>query len=706
MKSPRHWRIRLIDAIVLAWVALWILAPRAHAQPIRFDQTSTTTSASCASGRQCTVLSLPGTIVNFCTTAGFSTLTACLANPLTTYTNVGGGTPCPPTAQLTPATGGACLSTADAQGAFGIWFQPQTAYYYLRVPATAGGGTYGPYPFSFGVNGQSSSVTYDLGTPNALSTTVANKLNAVYDAVADFGWSGNGVTVNSAVITKALADTQLVNGKLTVPCGNYLFSVEMTITKRITMEGGGPGDSVNGAPCVTLTKTADVIGIHIKSGADYTVLDGFSLTSTAGSGTSDNIVIGDVDATNGAGNVILQNLTVSSAKGSCINVRNGNTGTIYNATVSGCGAHGLVISSQQTSVDNTNAWNIYGLTALGNTLDGMRLDDADSTAAFGFVSEGNGRYGVYCGRPHMKLFGYSESNTTDEVFLDSGCFQGVGAIHTVNNTWAGSGINANAILNQSGGIELPSVNPLTMRQIPPTSQGRVVTAPTYGASITINNDLGDDFYITATNGTAFTVMAPSNVVFSQRITITIFNNTAATLGTVTWSAYALNSRWLNPLPGCSRSIDFQLNSATSTWTEIGGTPSDVCSGSNHADYVFSSTAPVVIPTLSSTSASTAFSYPNIAIAATWRTTCNALTTTVGTGSGTVVLTLLYNGAAYGENSPLTLDLTSASIKKISVSDWETIPASTAAATVGIRWTVGGVNTGGVFTVSCVSERVQ
>src|SRR3954467_10380024 len=120
MRIPRHWRITVPHAIVAVWVLLILLAAHANAQPIRYDQTATTTSPQCASGKICPVQAIPGTIVSFCTTAGFSTLAACLANPLTTYTNVGGGTPCPTTAQLTPATGGACLSTADNQGAFGI----------------------------------------------------------------------------------------------------------------------------------------------------------------------------------------------------------------------------------------------------------------------------------------------------------------------------------------------------------------------------------------------------------------------------------------------------------------------------------------------------------------------------------------------------------------------------------------------------------
>ncbi len=208
MKSPRCWRITAPHKILLLLIVVIVLAGRASAQAVRFDQDATTVSSACASGKQCQVLSLPGTTVNFCSgqnagtvnTAGkivtwvsgglfstswtgqisingtsqqiqfvssttsltlvasagtltgvtYSSLSACLASPATTYTDFTAGTSCATTAQLTPQTGGACLSTADNQGNFGGWFLPGQYSYYLRVPATAGGGTYGPFPVNVG----------------------------------------------------------------------------------------------------------------------------------------------------------------------------------------------------------------------------------------------------------------------------------------------------------------------------------------------------------------------------------------------------------------------------------------------------------------------------------------------------------------------------------------------------------------------------
>lgn len=184
--------MRVVRRLAVLFFAVLILARlNANAQPIRYDNQSTTTNSSCSPGKQCPVMAIPGAQINFCTTAGFSTLAACMANPLPTFTDSTGMTSCPTTAQLVPATGGACLSTSDNQGAFGVWFTPQTAYYYLRVPATAGGGTYGPYPFSFGVNGQASGVTYRQGGTGSVTRTSSAKFQERI-SVQDFGAFANG----------------------------------------------------------------------------------------------------------------------------------------------------------------------------------------------------------------------------------------------------------------------------------------------------------------------------------------------------------------------------------------------------------------------------------------------------------------------------------------------------------------------------------
>lgn len=191
------------------FIAAVLVALPAFPQAVRFDSIASTTSPSCAPGANCPLLVTPGTTVAFCTGSGlgtantagtvvtsifgpsftgafgsiqiagatytistvvsstilvltqsagtqtgvtYSTLSGCLANPVTTYTSSSAGTSCSTNAQLTPATGGACVSTADNQGNFGAWMLAGLYFYYLSQPASAGGKVLGPYPLNIGAS--------------------------------------------------------------------------------------------------------------------------------------------------------------------------------------------------------------------------------------------------------------------------------------------------------------------------------------------------------------------------------------------------------------------------------------------------------------------------------------------------------------------------------------------------------------------------
>lgn len=181
----------------------------AFPQAVSYQNVSSTTDSACAPGALCPIKAIPGATVNVCSGAGlgfvstagtvatllsgpsftgasgsiqiagityqiqtvvassilvlttsagtqtnvvYSTLTGCLAAPVTTYTDPSAATACPPTAQLNPVLGGACTSTTDNQGTLNFWALPGQYYYYLSVPATAGGGSFGPYPISIGTS--------------------------------------------------------------------------------------------------------------------------------------------------------------------------------------------------------------------------------------------------------------------------------------------------------------------------------------------------------------------------------------------------------------------------------------------------------------------------------------------------------------------------------------------------------------------------
>ncbi len=100
------------------------------------------------------------------------------------------------------------------------------------------------------------------------------------------------------------------------------------------------------------------------------------------------------------------------------------------------------------------------------------------------------------------------------------------------------------------------------------------TAPTYGASVTINTIAANEHVITATNGTAFTISDPLYAAQAgQRLTVRIRNTSGGVLGAVTWGAAYKLAAWTSPANGFSRSIDFRYDGAN--WVEVSRTPADV-----------------------------------------------------------------------------------------------------------------------------------
>jgi hypothetical protein len=96
---------------------------------------------------------------------------------------------------------------------------------------------------------------------------------------------------------------------------------------------------------------------------------------------------------------------------------------------------------------------------------------------------------------------------------------------------------------------------------------------TYSASMTPDASLGNIFEISANNGVAFTINAPSNPTTNQRITFTLRNISGGALGAATWDVIFKMSAWTNPANANSRSIDFIYNGTN--WVEASRTTADV-----------------------------------------------------------------------------------------------------------------------------------
>lgn len=99
-------------------------------------------------------------------------------------------------------------------------------------------------------------------------------------------------------------------------------------------------------------------------------------------------------------------------------------------------------------------------------------------------------------------------------------------------------------------------------------------AVTYSAAMTIDASLGNIATITATNGTAFTINAPTNPVTGQKLTVRIRNTSGGALGVATWNAaFKMGAAWVQPATAFSRSIDFDYDGTN--WVESDRTAADV-----------------------------------------------------------------------------------------------------------------------------------
>lgn len=164
--------MKTIKLTLLALTLLFLFAPASHAQAIRFDTVSQTTSNECAIGSLCPLLAIPGTTVQVCVAPGCS-------STATTYTSSAATTPCAPTSQITlpgSANPTTCVASSDAQGNLGFWVLPGNYNYYLTLPFQAGGGTYGPYPFNAtsGGGGGGTVTTFGISGPSWLAWNVTN----------------------------------------------------------------------------------------------------------------------------------------------------------------------------------------------------------------------------------------------------------------------------------------------------------------------------------------------------------------------------------------------------------------------------------------------------------------------------------------------------------------------------------------------------
>lgn len=100
-----------------------------------------------------------------------------------------------------------------------------------------------------------------------------------------------------------------------------------------------------------------------------------------------------------------------------------------------------------------------------------------------------------------------------------------------------------------------------------------IVAVTYSAAMTIDASTGPVQVISANNGTAFTINAPTNPQTGGFLMITIRNVTAGALGVATWNAVFKMVAWVQPATATSRTIIFVYDGTN--WVERDRTAADV-----------------------------------------------------------------------------------------------------------------------------------
>lgn len=235
-----------LATVVLACLAVFALSRPADAQAVRFDFVSSTTNSACAAGALCPILAVPGATANVCASPTPANFAACLASPATTYTSSSAGTPCSSIAQLTPMLGGACVATSDNQGNFGWWISPGLYSYYLTIPASAGGGTYGPYPITVGGSvGCPLGVTCDANYATlALACTAAGSgtlyVTKAWTGLATASYSCRMQFLSLGKLQPAANQTVTLAGTVSAPAEQQIFDATTNSGAIIALTSGIP----------------------------------------------------------------------------------------------------------------------------------------------------------------------------------------------------------------------------------------------------------------------------------------------------------------------------------------------------------------------------------------------------------------------------------------------------------------------------------
>ena len=235
-------------------------------------------------------------------------------------------------------------------------------------------------------------------------------------------------------------------------------------------------------------------------------------------------------------------------------------------TTRGAGAPGgnlFYMTLQPVNGQSARGW--YIQTGGSNILEGFIWDTGDfSTSAVEFgASAGADNKARIGGQPVITQILNSSASASNSVLWDWG------AQYNYYNPLAATTKEAYTYLSEfAGGMWVldvgagnTAINAMSNHIDLRVGMALSKVDPTYGVSVAINLALGNFFKITVTDGVAFTIASPSNVVTNANagghfFTITVSNTSGGAMGVITWGAGYKMSAWTNPATGFSRSITF------------------------------------------------------------------------------------------------------------------------------------------------------
>jgi len=475
------------------------------------------------------------------------------------------------------------------------------------------------------VNAPGTHITYTQGGTGATSRTVTSKLQESV-SVLDFGADPTGTTDSTTAIQNAM--TAGANGEVIVPYGTYKIS-----TGPITVPTGtsvrflgsakfmhyGSGDCLSlqsvkdvslYRPYVDLTNAgASAKGIAIRGGW---YVNFYAPRVVGGNAGQSGIYIetsASAGANYGAYMIEIHNPDLGNNNGTGVlgyGIQTAQTASdtysvtmlnVYGGWAKNC-TYGMYLR-------NTVGFKIHGWTHdtgtdcinIDNSSDGV-LSPGELGPATGYgINWGSGCVGMYLIAPNIAgvtpTLGFQNNSSFTPDYWNQGVLRLYGsrsdqtyyATLESNYSYGQSfiirhkGSSSETIIFEAGEAAGTTVRGTISSGGVVKLSGKSLFCPkrfgsTYGATIAIDASTGMQFDISVTNGTAFAISNPTNVLGDgQTITITVRNTSGGVMGAITWDTLYKLAAWTNPANANSRSITFKWN--TTNWVEIARTPADV-----------------------------------------------------------------------------------------------------------------------------------